>query len=66
MTIQNELWTILIVKVIYLISLWADAKSDAVTWEIGNSLITEFAAMLGLSDEEVDAFFKTASQIEIE
>ena len=30
MTIQNELWTILIVKVIYLISLWADAKSDAV------------------------------------
>jgi len=42
------------------------AFENAVTWEIGNSLITEFAAMLGLSDEEVDEFFKTASQIEIE
>ena len=42
------------------------AFENAVTWEIRNSLITEFAAMLGLSDEEVDEFFKAASQIEIE
>ena len=41
------------------------AWNNAVTWEIDNSLIINFAQTLNLSDEEIFQFFKTASQIEI-
>ena len=41
------------------------AWNNAVTWEIDNSLIINFAQTLNLSDEEIFQFFKTASKIEI-